>query len=107
MEDTKKLYKIIVQTETITISAQTSNDVSWNEAAEIAQKDVLHGQNYRNFVALPVCTVEQWEGHNVNFCPRCGHNLAEYDDSVDNEFRSDCPNCYAELDITIYSGGDE
>ena len=107
MEKVKSLYRIIAQTDTITITANTDKDVSEAEAQEAA-KEVLVAPDmsvYHHFVALPLCTDEQWKGGNVNFCPRCGERLSEPDDdSVDSEYRGMCFSCNAELeiDITVY-----
>ena len=103
MEKAKSLYRIIAQTDTITITAKTGKDVSEAEAQEAAKEVLVQDMNvYHHFVALPLCTEEQWKGGNVNFCPRCGERLSEPDeDSVDSEYYGMCFNCEAGLGINI------
>ena len=111
MKETKSLYRVLAQTETITITAQTSVELTEAEAKETALKDVLiHPDKniYQRFVVVPLCTKEQWKGGNVNFCPRCGSRLTEPDeDSVDSEYYGTCFNCEAELEINVHVYPDE
>ncbi|WAH35016.1 hypothetical protein [Alicyclobacillus dauci] len=102
--DEKLIYRIMAQTDTLTVSAETSIEVTADEVAEIASKDVLLGDGvrYKNFVALPICTKEQWDGGHVNFCPRCGNRLNEYDtDSVETQYNGDCFRCNSTIDVSI------
>ena len=106
MKEVKSLYRILAQTETATANATTSIELTEKEAREVGEKEVLvyFDKNiYQRFVAIPLCTKHQWEDGNVNFCPRCGERLTELtDDHADNEYYGECPQCEAQLEISIH-----
>ncbi len=106
MKEVKSIYRILAQTETVTMNATTSKELTEKEAREVGEKEVLayHDKTiYQRFVAIPLCTKHQWEDGNVNFCPRCGERLAELnDDHADNWFDGECPQCEAQLEINIH-----
>jgi hypothetical protein len=103
------LYRILAQTETISIEAKTSRAVTEKEAIEDAKKHVLHPETvaaggYRPFVVLPMGTEHQWKYGHINFCPRCGAYIGDEmgDPEIDianNEQEFECPECYA----TVYT----
>ena len=111
MKEVKSFYRILAQTDTITITAQTSKELSEKEAKEAAEKEVLlhpDKEVYHRVVAIPLCTKEQWKGGNVNFCPRCGERLTEPDeDDVTSEYYGECYGCGAQLEINIRVHEDE
>ncbi|MEJ8546602.1 hypothetical protein [Brevibacillus borstelensis] len=109
----EKIYRIIAQTETLTITAQTKETTEDQAIADAKQHvlspSVVEAGGYQPFVILPICTEEQWKGGNINFCPRCGASLLdEDDDSINDSLSLDCLECNASLDISIhvYSGAD-
>ena len=102
MNDDTMLYRILAQTETITLSSMTNKDVSFEKAKEIGKKDVLLGKDvvtYEPCVVVPVTTQERWEERTINFCPRCGANLHEYE--LEPSARFDCLECETSMDIDI------
>lgn len=99
----KLIYRIIAQTDKLTITGQMKNETTEAEAVSEVHKTFLHEDvvkagGYRNFVALPICTEEEWRTGNVNFCPRCGHRL---EDIEDNSYCGECFECGAEIDVHI------
>ncbi|CAG9613747.1 hypothetical protein BACCIP111899_02966 [Bacillus rhizoplanae] len=103
------LYKIKAQKvdNSINITAETSNDVSLEEAIEIAKNDVLLSplNTYRNFIVEPIYTKEEWEEGTVSFCPRCGANTREYGIGQGGSF--DCYECSTTLEAYVYHTHDE
>lgn len=102
-EETKYLYRILTQTEGMTITAETKDEVTEAEAIADAKTCVLNEKvvevgGYRNFVALPICTKEEWEVGNINFCPRCGKKLEGIENSY---FDGDCHHCEASIEVAI------
>jgi hypothetical protein len=104
----KLLYKIIAQTEGITITAQINEDMTEDEVIKAAEEHTLHkatmeAGKYRNFIVLPVCTREQRNNGNINYCPRCGHKMEDMDE---NYYQGECWECNATLDIHITTYGE-
>lgn len=102
-EEKKYLYRILAQTEGMTITGETKEEVTEAEAIADVQTTFLHEKvveagGYRNFVAIPICSKEEWEAGHINFCPRCGNKLKYIED---NFFDGDCHNCEASLEIAI------
>jgi hypothetical protein len=105
----KMMYRIIAQKEGITITAETSNDVTFEEAKNTAVVDVLSGVdkvvNFQPFVAIPITTKERWEDKTINFCPRCGANLKDYD--LEQSANFECYECDTSMDIHIHNWSEE
>lgn len=109
----KMMYRIIAQTKEnnngITITAETKTDVTHEEAIEIAKKDVLFKgvleERYTPFIVQPITTTERWKEGAINFCPRCGKSLHEYELSDSESF--DCYECNANIDVNINVYDDE
>lgn len=103
------LYRIKAQKadNSINITATTSNDVSLEEAIDIATKDVLVSptESYRHFIVEPICTKEDWKEGVVSFCPRCGSNLKDYDLGKGGVF--DCYECNTTIEANILGGHEE
>lgn len=103
------LYKIKAQKidNSINITAETSSDVSLEEAINIAKEDVLLSplNTYRNFIVEPICTKEEWEEGTVSFCPRCGANIREYGIGQGGSF--DCYECNTTVEAYVYHTHDE
>lgn len=101
-KEEKKIYKIIAQKEGITITAET-HETTLEEVTETAIEEVLGGVDkavdFRPFVALPVTTKERWDAGYINYCPRCGANISEYD--LGEYANTDCYECNASLDINV------
>lgn len=96
-KEQKLIYRIIAQTDTITITAQTSKAVT----EEAAYKDVplvTANNTVERFIVFPVATQESWDNGHINFCPRCG-TRQEY--IQDNYSRFECSECNAEVDCNI------
>lgn len=102
----KMIYRIIAQKEGITITAETK-EMTFEDAKKTAIAEVLVGVDksleFNPFVALPVTTQERWEAGYINFCPRCGANISEYE--LEEYANMDCFTCDASLDIQIHSYG--
>ncbi|AQY42350.1 hypothetical protein P4V72_18385 [Bacillus thuringiensis] len=98
------LYKIKAQKvdNSINITAETSNDVSLEEAINIAKEDVILSplNTYRNFIVEPICTKEEWKEGTVSFCPRCGANIREYGIGQGGSF--DCYECSTTIEAHVY-----
>ncbi|UYX56280.1 hypothetical protein M3Y14_34090 (plasmid) [Bacillus thuringiensis] len=103
------LYRITAQTadNELTIRATTSNDVSLEEAIDIALKDVLVSpkEKYRHFTVEPICTKEDWKEGVVSFCPRCGINLKDSEIGKGGVF--DCYDCNTTIEAHILGGHEE
>lgn len=102
----KKIYRIIAQKEGITITAE-SKEMTMKEATETAIAEVLGGVhkalNFQPFIAVPVTTQERWDAGYINFCPRCGANISEYE--LEEYANTDCFECDTSLDIHIQNHG--
>lgn len=92
------LYRIIAQREGLTITAETK-EISFKEAKKAALSHVQHPEQFQPYVLMPLTTQERWDSGYINFCPRCGANIADYD-LEENTF-SDCYECDATLNINI------
>jgi protein-arginine kinase activator protein McsA len=103
MSEEKMIYRIKAQSKghTVTITAETSKEVTQEEAIKIAKTSVLVGTNldYAPFLVEPLCTEEQWEEGHINFCPRCGKNIADMDLGTMGLF--ECMECGAYVDVNI------
>ncbi|MBX9972528.1 hypothetical protein [Cytobacillus firmus] len=99
----KMLHRIIAQKKGITITAETKNDVTLEDAKEIAIYEVLGGVDeilkFEPMVVLPITTKERWEEGTINFCPRWGTNLQEYD--LQQYANFDCDSCSASMEVQI------
>jgi hypothetical protein len=99
----KQIYKIIAQNDGLTITVKTSCDITFEEAEKIAKNSVLVGafknEKFQPYVILPITTKERWDDRAINFCPRCGANISEY------ELRSfdffDCYECDSSIQVQI------
>ncbi|MEK5394100.1 hypothetical protein NSQ59_27750 [Margalitia sp. FSL K6-0131] len=104
-KEEKMIYRIVAHKEGITITAETQNDVTFDEAKKIAITDVLGMTNktiqYEPFVVLPVTTKERWEAKTINFCPRCGANLKDYE--LEESANFECYECDTSMDIHIHN----
>jgi DNA-directed RNA polymerase subunit RPC12/RpoP len=102
----KLLYRIMAQTDTMTVSADTAVELTLAEAREKTIKSVLNpdGQ-YNNHILQPIGTLNGWKYGHINFCPRCGKNISEEmgdsRDIVNNYQQCDCPECDAEVMVHI------
>lgn len=103
MEKDKQIYKLLAQKDGVTITANTSNAVTFDEAKEIAINSVLGGVDkavsFEPVVVLPVTTQERWEDGYINFCPRCGQNVQDFELEQFGEI--DCHNCGAVSEVQI------
>lgn len=103
-----QLFRIIAQTDSMTISADTVKELTEQEARETAKESVVSPTgNYNNFIVQPLGTLNGWKYGHINFCPRCGKNISEEmgDSSniVNNYQEFDCPECEAEIFVHIKS----
>ncbi len=106
MSNAKLLYRIIAQTNELTITAETSKELTAEEAREEAIKHVLiPGGNYNNHILQPIGTLNGWKYGHINFCPRCGKNISEEmgdsSEIVNNVQEFECPECEAEVFVEI------
>ncbi len=112
MGNIKRLYRIIAQTNEMTITAETSKELTAKEARENALKHVLDpaGQ-YNNHIVQPISTLHGWKYGHINFCPRCGKNISEEmgdsSDFANNVQEFECPECLAEVFVDIRSTVEE
>lgn len=99
----KYMHRIIAQKEGITITAET-HEMTTEEAKKTAVANVLNGidkaVDFQPFVVLPIATQERWDDKCINFCPRCGDSLMEYELEQYESF--DCDRCEASIEITIF-----
>ncbi len=101
----KQIYRVIAQKEGITITAEMAREMTKKEAVEAAINEVLGGADkvvdFQPCIAVPITTQERWNKGYINFCPRCGTNISEYElyDFADTE----CHECNASLNIQIHS----
>lgn len=104
-KEEKYIHRIIAQKEGITITAETSNDVTYDEAKQTAIAEVLGGVDkvvgFQPFVVIPLTTKERWEDKTINFCPRCGTNIS--DQELEQYATFDCFNCDTSIDVQIHN----
>lgn len=104
IKEEKQIYRIIAQKQGITITAETSIEMTMEEAENTAVAEVLGGVNQlinlKHFVALPITTEERWKAGHINFCPRCGKNISEF--GYEDTLTSDCHNCGADLVVFVH-----
>lgn len=102
-EEEKMIYRIVAQREHMTITADTVEELTMDEAEKTAIANVLGGVNalvgLKPFVALPITTKERWDAGKMNFCPRCGTNLSDCD--LEETAYTDCSNCDVSLEVHI------
>ena len=102
-KEEKSIYRIIAQKEGITIKAETSRDVTFEEAKRTAVEVIGGGDeavNFQPFIAIPITTKERWEDKSINFCPRCGSNLKDYE--LEQSASFDCYECDTSMDVNIH-----
>ncbi|MEK4883456.1 hypothetical protein NST81_01825 [Bacillus sp. FSL W8-0223] len=101
----KFIYRIIAQKKGITITAETANEMTMEEAKQTAIADVLGGIDkaikFEPFVVVPIATKERWDRKCINFCPRCGANLKDYE--LEQSERFECFECGTSMDVHIHS----
>ena len=99
----KQIYRIIAQKGGITVTAETSHEMTMEDATKTAIADVLGGVdkaiNFQPYVALPITTEERWKAGYINFCPRCGANITDYE--LYEHADTDCFECDANLNISV------
>ncbi|HLI46805.1 MAG TPA: zf-TFIIB domain-containing protein [Geobacterales bacterium] len=99
----KMMYRIIAQTKEsnhgLTLTGATG-DVTYDQAIKVAQFLLSQPMDaYTNFVVQPITTKERWKAGTINYCPRCGANLHDYELSESEYF--DCYECNSSLEINI------
>lgn len=108
-KELNQIYRIIAQREGITVTADTSGDVSKAEAKEIAVKEVLMGADkvpsYQHFITLPITTQDRWDQGFINFCPRCGANISDH--QHENYANFECHECDASIRARVFNFGEE
>ncbi len=99
----KKLYRVIAQKEGITITAEMSREMTMKEAVDAATTEVIGGVHkivdFQPCVAVPITTQERWDEGYINFCPRCGANISEYE--LYEFAETECHECDASINIRI------
>ncbi|WP_096199494.1 transposase [Bacillus sp. FJAT-45350] len=104
-KDEKYIHRIIAQKEGITITAETSNEVTFEEAKNTAIAEVLGGVDkvvsFQPFVVIPLTTKERWDDKTINFCPRCGSNLKDYE--LEQAASFECLECDTSMDVHIHN----
>lgn len=97
------IYRIISQVEGLTIEVQTTPLPSKKEAVAIGIGEIervgLQTNAVQPCVALPITTQERWDSLCINFCPRCGSNITDYELESIGDF--ECFECNANLHINI------
>jgi predicted Zn-dependent protease len=104
----KLLYRIIAQKKHITITAQTEVEMTEEEARKTVMEEIMDGVHkevdLEPCVVLPITTKERWDRKCINFCPRCGANLHDYELEQSENF--ECFECETSMKIHIYSYDD-
>lgn len=102
-KEEKYIHRIIAQKEGITITAETTV-MNLEEAKKTAVAEVLCDVNkavdFQPFVVLPIATQERWDDKCINFCPRCGNSLMDYELEQHESF--DCDRCETSMEIKIF-----
>ncbi|MCW9134704.1 hypothetical protein OF830_28565 [Bacillus paramycoides] len=97
------IYRIKAQSKNnaITVTVETSNDVSLEKAIQIAKDEVLLSAEteYSNFVVEPICSKDEWEEGVISFCPRCGKNINDQEVGQGGTF--DCFGCDTTIEAYI------
>ena len=108
-KEENQMYRVLEQKEGITITAETSIDLSFEEVKKTAIVNVLGGIDkavkFQPFVVLPITTKERWEDGSINFCPRCGKNLAEQE--LERYATFDCYECKASMEVQVHTFDNE
>jgi hypothetical protein len=107
----KMKYRIIAQTKEndhgLTLTG-TTDDLTYDQAIKAGKVLLSRPMDcYTNFVVQPITTSERWKEGTINYCPRCGANLHEYDLSNSEYF--DCFECDStiEVNITVFDEEEE
>lgn len=112
-DEIPKLYRIVAQTESITISAEISSDMTSDKARATANEYIMAPNGkYQPFILLPICTKFQWDNGQINFCPRCGKNICESvggdcHEAVTEQLKFECPECNANISVHILSTSEQ
>ena len=102
-KDKKVVYRILGQRDGVTMTAETSNELTFDEAKEVAIDGLFGGVNnligLQPFVLMPITTKERWSEGSINFCPRCGTNVTDYELEQFGSF--ECHTCNAQVGVQI------
>ncbi|QST02498.1 zf-TFIIB domain-containing protein (plasmid) [Pontibacillus sp. ALD_SL1] len=97
------LHRMFAQNGGITISAQTKEELTFGEAKKMAESELfpenVDPSGFQPFVVLPLATKERWENRSINFCPRCGSSLKDYE--LDSSASFTCYECDTSMSIAI------
>lgn len=108
MTKDKQMYRVFAQKEGITITAETSES-TFEEVKETAVVNVLGGVDrmveFQPYVIVPITTKERWKNGFINFCPRCGANVA--DQEHENYAFFDCFDCNSSMEVQIHHNEDD
>jgi hypothetical protein len=107
MEQTydKFLYRVTAQSKTDDLTQQVNffRGLTYEEVKEFARnEDLFEGpmeEHYQNFVIEPICTEAEWQEGVINFCPRCGQNIAFMKIGRGDIFK--CSHCQATVNCNI------
>lgn len=101
MTNEKQLYRIYAQKEGITMIGHT-DEITQEEITKAATNLLMTALDEKldmqPFVVLPITTKERFDTGCINFCPRCGNNIAEYELEQNEDF--DCFHCEASLSVS-------
>lgn len=101
-DEEKKMYRAIAQKNGITITADTGKDMTEEEARKACILEILKDKvDFEPFIVFPLTTKERWENRCINFCPRCGTNIAEYE--LGSHAQVECYECDTYMDILIHA----
>lgn len=100
----KMIYKVMAQKDGYTITAQTEQ-LKFDDAIQAATLLISRETDLRPFVLIPVSTKKRWQEGTINFCPRCGANLKDYE--LDTYADFECSSCDASVKVTVMGVSDD
>ena len=104
-EEEKLLHRAFVQmTDGVTMVADTGVETTEEQTRSVLEQSFhlseLDDKTFHRVIVLPITTKTRWEGHAINFCPRCGRNLTE--SQYHSYGRIRCMDCNIMADIEIH-----
>lgn len=100
MSNEKKMFRVIAQTDDITVTLNMNGCHTIAQVESDARKHIPPGT--RPYVIQEICNEEEWELGELNFCPRCG-NKAYFDGY--GRFECDGCNVVGEANIELIGEG--
>ncbi|MFB5761046.1 hypothetical protein [Paenibacillus medicaginis] len=100
MSTEKKMYRVLAQSNGITVTLSMNKPDTWDQAESDAKKYIP--PETKPYVIQEICDEDDWYAGTLNFCPRCG-SKANYDNNGEFE----CNDCESSGEAYIHELGGE